>query len=83
MKYNYNGSRELIIDLIQEKGKFAVTYNGTSNFEMNLLTNDRKEYKVITNQKGPFEFVQSFDIPYTGPYLIKVQTEGDWGIEQR
>jgi hypothetical protein len=50
---------------------------------MTLLTNERKEIKIITDQKGPFEFVQSFEAPYTGPYLIKVQTEGDWGIEQR
>lgn len=84
MIYTYNGTRDLIIDLMEEeRAKFAVIYNGTSNFEMTMLTSDRQEYKIITNQQGPFEFVQAVDVPYTGPYLIKVQTEGPWSIEQR
>lgn len=84
MIYSYSGTRELIIDLMQEnRAKFAVVYYGNANFEMTLLTNERVEYKIITDQKGPFEFVQAVDVPYTGPYLVKVQTEGDWSIEQR
>ena len=84
MIYRYNGSRDLIIDLMEEdRAKFAVVYHGDSNFELTLLTNERQEYRIITDQKGPFEFVQSVDVPYTGPYLIKVQTVGDWSIEQR
>lgn len=84
MIYTYNGTRDLIIDLMEEeRAKFAVIYNGTSNFEMTMLTSDRQEYKIITDQQGPFEFVQAVDVPYTGPYLIKIQTEGPWSIEQR
>ncbi len=84
MVYNYNGTRDLIIDLMEEeRAKFAVTYKGSSNFEMTLLTSDRKEYKIITDQQGPFEYIQAVDVPYTGPYLIKVKTEGPWSIEQR
>lgn len=84
MIYSYNGSRELIIDLQEEnRAKFAVIYKGDKNFHMTLKTNDRKEHRVISDQKGPFEFVESVNVPYTGPYLIEVETEGDWSIEQR
>ncbi len=84
MIYTYEGSRELIIDLQKEhRAKFAVVYKGDKNFEMTIKTNDRTEHRIITDQQGPFEFVQSIDVPYTGPYLIEVNTEGDWSIEQR
>jgi hypothetical protein len=84
MIYTNKDSKELIIDLLEEhRAKFAVVYTGDSNFEMTLLTNEREEHQVIKDQKGPFEFIQEVDVPYTGPYLVRVKTLGDWSIEQR
>jgi hypothetical protein len=84
MIYHYENSRELIIDLQEEnRAVFAVIYYGDANFEMTLKTHDGKDFRVIKDQQGPFEFVHNVDVPYTGPYLIEVNTEGDWSIEQR
>lgn len=84
MIYSNRDSKELIIDLLEEpRAKFAVVYKGDSDFKMNLLTNERKEFQIIRDQKGPFEFIQEVDVPYTGPYLVKVETQGEWSIEQR
>src|SRR5690606_2301893 len=84
MIYSNRDSKELIIDLLEEpRAKFAVVYKGDSNFEMILKTNERVEHQVIRDQKGPFEFIQEVDVPYTGPYLVDVDTQGEWSIEQR
>lgn len=84
MIYSNRDSKELIIDLLEApRAKFAVVYKGDSNFEMTLKTNEGVEHQIIRDQKGPFEFIQEVDVPYTGPYLVDVDTQGEWSIEQR
>ena len=83
MSYPNSGEKELIIDMIQQRAEFAITYLGNSNFELLWKRNDGEDIQIITDQVGPFQFVQPVEVPYTGPYLLKVITEGDWKIEYR
>ena len=83
MSYKNSGDKELIIDLIEKKADFVVTYTGNSNFEMVWKRNDGEDIKIITDQVGPFQFLQPVEVPYTGPYLFKVTTVGDWEVGYR
>jgi hypothetical protein len=60
---------------------FRMTYDGTSNFMVELLDHNGRLVDVVTNQIGSYKGSQAIRISEPGIYLLNIDADGSWKLD--
>jgi hypothetical protein len=79
----FTGDKSEIVDLVQGKATFDLTYLGNSKFTARILKPDGDVIGVLADVTGHYKGTRMMEIPETGSYLMDVKTTGEWSIARK
>ncbi len=79
-KTSFHGTGDYVTDMFSaESGTWHITYNGSHNFVVWLLTTDGR--RLIVNEIGAYDGKKLLSIPSGSNAVLIVEASGEWSIE--
>lgn len=76
----FTGSKNQIIDLMQDTVTFDIMHEGTGSFKCTLSYPDGKVVDVLADVTGNYKGKKKLIIPETRAYVLDVETQGQWSV---
>lgn len=76
----FTGSKNQIIDLIQDTVTFQIIHEGSGPFKCTLSYPDGKVFDVLADVTGNYRGKKQLIIPETRAYILDVDTDGKWSV---
>jgi len=83
MVEDFQDDKDQMIDLIEGKATFDISYQGEGNFNAVILTTDGKQIDQLANVNGNYKATKTIQVPQTTGYILRVRCKGTWSIYRK